>query len=172
MLVCSLELPLGSLALFELDRWVRVSLSGEGALSVVLVEYSWRLEEESRLCLAVWLSGSVASVVGYLCLMSAGMLWRGRLRAVRRRSVLSPLSSFRNSARCAEEDETSDAQCQSLSSIGVESLVNVRDSPIPMSMVSAMSLGSYLADKTAVQPHPSGASTIFEELGSRNSRWG
>ena len=48
VLVCSLELPWRrGLALFELDRWVRVSLCGEGALSVVLVEYSWRLEEES-----------------------------------------------------------------------------------------------------------------------------
>ena len=150
MLVCSLELPRRGLALFELDRWVRVSLSGEGALSVVLVECSWRLEEESWFRLAVWLSGSVASVVGYLCLMSAGMLWRGRLRAVRCRSVLSSLSSFRNSARCAEEDETSDAQCQSLSSIGVESLVNVWDSPIPMSMVSAVSLESHPAGRSEV----------------------
>ena len=47
VLVCSLELPLGSLVLFELDRWDRVSLSGKGAPSVVLVGYSWKLEEES-----------------------------------------------------------------------------------------------------------------------------
>ena len=57
MLVCSLESPLGSLALFELDRWDRVSLSGEGALSVVLVEYSWRPEREPALFgrLAEWI---------------------------------------------------------------------------------------------------------------------
>ena len=51
---------------------------------------------------------------------------------------------------CVEENETSDAQCQSLSSIGVESLVNVRDSPIPMSMVSAVSLESYPAGRSEV----------------------
>ena len=103
--------------------------------------------------------------------MSAGMLWRERLRAVRRRSVLNPLSSFRNSARCAEEDETSDAQCRSLSSIGVESLVNVRDSPIPMSMVLAMSLESHPAGRSEVWDHPSAANMVCGEMGSRNPRW-
>ena len=49
---------------------------------------------------------------------------------------------------CVEEDETSDASCQSLSSIGVESLVDVRDSPISMDMVSAVNLESYPAGKT------------------------
>ena len=44
---------------------------------------------------------------------------------------------------CVEEDETSDASCQSLSSIGVESLVDARDSPISMSMVSTVNLESY-----------------------------
>ena len=43
---------------------------------------------------------------------------------------------------CVEENETSDASCQSLSSIGVESLVDARDSPIPMSMVSTVDLES------------------------------
>ena len=48
------------------------------------------------------------------------------------------------------EDEMSDAQCQSLSSIGADSLVNVRDSSILVSMVSAVSLESHPADKTEV----------------------
>ena len=48
------------------------------------------------------------------------------------------------------EDETSDASCQSLSSIGVESLVDVRDSPISIGMVSAVNLESYPAGKTEV----------------------
>ena len=76
VLVCSLELPLGSLALFELDRWDRVSLSSEGALSSVLVACSWELESESWLCLAVWLTGLVALSwsTGALCLV--GMCWR------------------------------------------------------------------------------------------------
>ena len=39
----SLELPLGSLALFELDRWDRVGLSSEGALSAVSIMCSWKL---------------------------------------------------------------------------------------------------------------------------------
>ena len=51
---------------------------------------------------------------------------------------------------CVEGNETSDASCQSLSSIGVESLVDVRDSPIPMSMVSAVHLESYPAGKSEV----------------------
>ena len=45
---------------------------------------------------------------------------------------------------CVEGNETSDASCQSLSSIGVESLVDARDSPIPMSMVSTVNLESCL----------------------------
>ena len=48
------------------------------------------------------------------------------------------------------EDETSDASCQSLSSIGVESLVNVWDSPIPMNMVLAVSLESHPAGRSEV----------------------
>ena len=48
------------------------------------------------------------------------------------------------------EDETSDASCQSLSSIGVESLVDARDGPIPLGMVPAVNLGSYPAGKTEV----------------------
>ena len=44
----------------------------------------------------------------------------------------------------------SDAQCQRLSPIDVDSLVNVRDSPIPMSMVSAVSLESHPAGRSEV----------------------
>ena len=40
-------LPRRGLALFGMDRWVRVSLPDEEALSVVLVECSWRLEREN-----------------------------------------------------------------------------------------------------------------------------
>ena len=47
-------------------------------------------------------------------------------------------------------DETSDASCQSLSSIDVESLVNGWDSPIPMSMVPVVNLENYPAGKTEV----------------------
>ena len=43
---------------------------------------------------------------------------------------------------CVEEDETSDSSCHSLSSIGVESLGDARDSPIPMSMVFTVNLES------------------------------
>ena len=49
------------MALFELDRWVRVSLSGEGALSVVLVEvFVEARERELALfgCLAGWIGCS------------------------------------------------------------------------------------------------------------------
>ena len=51
---------------------------------------------------------------------------------------------------CVEEDETSDASCQSLSSIDVESLVDARDSPIPTSMMPAVNLQNYPAGKTEV----------------------
>ena len=44
---------------------------------------------------------------------------------------------------CVEGNETSDASCQSLSSISVESLVDARDSPILMSMVFTVNLESY-----------------------------
>ena len=47
-------------------------------------------------------------------------------------------------------DETSDASCQSLSSIGVESLVNGWDSPIPMSMVPVVNLESCPAGRSEV----------------------
>ena len=43
-----------------------------------------------------------------------------------------------------------DAQCQSLTSISVESLVSVWDSPIPMSMLSAVSLESHPAGRNEV----------------------
>ena len=51
---------------------------------------------------------------------------------------------------CVEEDETSDASCQSLSSIDVESLADARDSPILMSKVPAVNLES----------HPTGRSEV------------
>ena len=51
---------------------------------------------------------------------------------------------------CVEEDETSDASCQSLSSISVESLVDARDSPTPMSMVFAVHPESYPAGESEV----------------------
>ena len=73
--------------------------------------------------------------------------------------------------RCAEEDEMNDAWCWSLSVIDVDSLVDVWDSPIPMSIVSAESLESYPAGRSEVWDHPSLANTICEELGSRNPRW-
>ena len=73
--------------------------------------------------------------------------------------------------RCAEEDEMSDAWCWSLSAIDVDSLVDVWDSPIPVSIVSAVSLESHPAGRSEVQYHPSAANMICEELGSRNPRW-
>ena len=93
---------------------------------------------------------------------------RERLRAVR--SVLSSLSS-RSSVRSAEEDEMSDAWCWSLSVIDMDSLMEVRDSLIPMSVVSMASLESYPAERSEVWDHPSAANTVYEELGSRNPRW-
>ena len=48
------------------------------------------------------------------------------------------------------EDESSDASCQSLSSIGVESLVDARDSLIPMGIVLAVNLEKCPAGKTEV----------------------
>ena len=48
------------------------------------------------------------------------------------------------------EDEMSDAWCWSLSVIDENSFVDVRDSPIPMSMVSAVSLESYPAVRSEV----------------------
>ena len=59
--------------------------------------------------------------------------------------------------RCAEEDEMSDAWCWSLSVIDVDSPVDVQDSPIPMSIVSVVSLGSYLAERSEVWSHSSAA---------------
>ena len=59
--------------------------------------------------------------------------------------------------RCAEEDEMSDAWCWSLSAIDVDSPVDVRDSPIPMSIVSVVSPGSYLAERSEVWDHSSAA---------------
>ena len=73
--------------------------------------------------------------------------------------------------QCAEEDEMNDAWCWSLSVIDVDSLVDVRDSPIPMSTVSVVSLESYPAERSELWDHPSAADMVYEELGSRNPRW-
>ena len=64
-----------------------------------------------------------------------------------------------------------DAWCWSLSVIDVDSLVDVWDSPIPMSIVSAVSLESYPAERSEVRDHPSAVDMVYEELGSRNPRW-
>ena len=55
--------------------------------------------------------------------------------------------------------------------IDVDSLVDVRDSPIPMSTVSAVSLESYPAERSEVWDRPSAANMVYGELGSRNPRW-
>ena len=105
-----------------------------------------RERRESWLCLAVWLSGLAAFVMGYLCFVSSRHALE---RAVGSCSTsVSAEPAVRNSARCADEDEMSDAQCQSFSAIDVDSLVNVRDSPIPMSIVSAVSLESHPAGRS------------------------
>ena len=97
MLVCSLELPLGSLALSELDRWDRVGLSSEGALSAVSVMCSWKLESESWLCLAVWLTGLAALSWGTGALCLAGMCWK---RAAESRPISVELAVIPE--QCAE----------------------------------------------------------------------
>ena len=58
-----------------------------------------------------------------------------------------------------------------MSVIDVDSLVDVRDSPIPMSIVSAVSLESHPAGRSEVWDHPSAANMVYGELGSRNPRW-
>ena len=73
--------------------------------------------------------------------------------------------------RCAEEDGRSDAWCWSLSAIDVDSPVDVRDSPIPVSIVSVASWESHPAERSEVWDHPSAAGMVYEELGSRNPRW-
>ena len=55
--------------------------------------------------------------------------------------------------------------------IDVDSLVNVRDSLIPMNMVSAVNLESHPAGRSEVQYHPSAANTDCGGMGSRNPRW-
>ena len=55
--------------------------------------------------------------------------------------------------------------------IDVDSLVDVWDSPIPMSIVSAVSLESYLAERSEVWDRSSAAGMVYGELGSRNPRW-
>ena len=72
--------------------------------------------------------------------------------------------------RSAEEDEMSDAWCWSLSVIDMDSLMEVRDSPIPMSVVSVASLESYLAERSEVWDRPRVAGMFYEEWGSRDPR--
>ena len=83
---------------------------------------------------------------------------------------MSSLSS-RSRVWSAEEDEMSDAWCWSLSVIDMDSLMEVRDGLIPMSVVSVASLESYLAERSEVWDHPSVAGMFYEELGSRVPRW-
>ena len=64
-----------------------------------------------------------------------------------------------------------DAWCWSLSVVDVDSLMEVRDSPIPMSVVSMASLESYPAERSEVWDRPSAAGMVYGELGSRNPRW-
>ena len=70
--------------------------------------------------------------------------------------------------RSAEEDEMSDAWCWSLSVIDMDSLMEVRDSLIPMSVVSVASLESYLAERSEVWDRSSAAGMFYEEWGSRD----
>ena len=55
--------------------------------------------------------------------------------------------------------------------IDEDSLVDVWDSPIPVSIASAVSLESYPAERSEVRDHPSAVDMVYEELGSRNPRW-
>ena len=71
---------------------------------------------------------------------------------------------------CAEEDEMSDAWCWSLSVIDMDSLMEVRDSLIPMSVVSVASLESYPAERSEVWDRPRSAGMFYEESGSRDPR--
>ena len=73
--------------------------------------------------------------------------------------------------RSAEEDEMSDAWCWSLSVIDMDSLMEVRDSLIPMSVVSVASLESYLAERSEVWDRSGAAGMFCEEWGSRNPSW-
>ena len=107
-----------------------------------MVEYSWRLEREPALVgrLAEW-------IVCFRCGIAA--LDVSRYASGRMIESCPMLISAEFAVIipewfvCVEENETSDASCQSLSSIGVESLVDARDSPIPISMVSTVNLESY-----------------------------
>ena len=49
--------------------------------------------------------------------------------------------------------------------------MDVRDSPIPVNIVSMASLESYPAERSEVWDHPSAADMVYGELGSRNPRW-
>ena len=62
----------------------------------------------------------------------------------------------------------SDAWCWSLSVIDVDSPVEVRDSLIPMSVVSVASLESYLAERSEVWDRSRVAGMFYEEWGSRD----
>ena len=73
--------------------------------------------------------------------------------------------------RSAEEDETNDAWCWSLSVVDVDSLMEVRDGPIPMSVVSVASLESYPAERSEVWDRPRAAGMFCGEWGSRNPSW-
>ena len=64
----------------------------------------------------------------------------------------------------------SDAWCWSLSVVDVDSLMEVRDSLIPMSVVSMESLESYLAERSEVWDRPRAAGMFYEEWGSRDPR--
>ena len=65
----------------------------------------------------------------------------------------------------------SDAWCWSLSVTDVDSPVDVRDSLIPMSVVSVASLESYLAERSEVWDRSRAAGMFYEEWGSRDPRW-
>ena len=94
---------------------------------------------------------------------------RERLRAIRPISVeLAVIPE-----QCAEcrGGRGDDAWCWSLSVVDVDSLMEVRDSPIPMSVVSMASLESYPAERSEVWDRPSAAGMVYGELGSRNPRW-
>ena len=54
--------------------------------------------------------------------------------------------------------------------VDVDSLMEVRDSPIPMSVVSVASLESYLAERSEVWDRPRAAGMFYEEWGSRDPR--
>ena len=54
--------------------------------------------------------------------------------------------------------------------IDIDSLMEVRDSLIPISVVSVASLESYLAERSEVWDRPRAAGMFYEEWGSRDPR--